>query len=111
MKIAATVSEKLLLASCCGEDESATCTLNENVPVAVGVPEITPAVLKESPPGKDEPDESDHASGAMPPVVASVCVYAAPNFAGARPVVVIASGAAIRMVSDCVLVCCGVPLS
>ena len=35
-----------------GEDESATCTVNVDVAAVVGVPEMTPALLKLRPAGR-----------------------------------------------------------
>ncbi len=42
-----------------GLPESVTFTVKVKVPAAVGVPEITPALLKDRPAGKD-PLASDH---------------------------------------------------
>jgi hypothetical protein len=38
------------------ETESATVTTTEDVPAAVGLPEITPAVERLKPAGSDDPD-------------------------------------------------------
>ncbi len=55
-------------------EESTSWTVNENCPVADGVPEITPVeLLSVSPPGK-EPAVTDHVSGATPPVAATVAL-------------------------------------
>jgi hypothetical protein len=51
--------------------ESVTCTVKLNVPAAPGVPEITPALLSDSPAGS-EPALSAHVYGGMPPLAASV---------------------------------------
>jgi hypothetical protein len=55
----------------CGLLESATCTVKLDVPGPVGVPEITPPVLKLSPGGSD-PDTTDQVYGVVPPVAVSV---------------------------------------
>lgn len=57
---------RLALAVCCGDDESVTCTENGNCPCVVGVPEITPAELKESPGGKVVPLISIQEYGGVP---------------------------------------------
>src|SRR5712671_2606649 len=86
--------------------------VNENVPTTAGVPLSTPAALKASPVGNGpEPAASDHFSGAIPPLAASVCEYATPYLAPGRLAVVMTSGAAMRMLRVCVFVCCGVPVS
>ena len=51
--------------------ESCTSTVNEKVPVAVGVPEIVALGLPEvkvRPDGSDEPDATLKVYGAVPPV-------------------------------------------
>src|SRR5271169_6111329 len=66
---ATTVSESWREAVCCGVPVSTTCATNGKVPVAVAVPEITPAALKFTPGGSDPP-MSDHTSeldGGLPP--------------------------------------------
>jgi hypothetical protein len=50
---------KLFVAFCVGELASATATVNDDVPGAVGVPLITPALLTANPDGKD-PTLNDH---------------------------------------------------
>jgi hypothetical protein len=55
--------------------ESVTRTVKVEVPPLVGVPEIKPAPLSESPEGK-APLEMLHAYGGTPPAALSVCVYA-----------------------------------
>ena len=76
------------------------------MPIAVGVPLSTPAGLKLRPIGKGpELDASDQIYGVIPPLAASVCVYATPNFAPGKLAVVMTSGAAMRKVrvrgADC----------
>ena len=51
---------------------SAALTEKPKVPVEVGVPEMTPSGLSESP-GGSVPVASVHASGGVPPEAASVC--------------------------------------
>jgi hypothetical protein len=46
---------KFAVASWAGVDESVTCTVKLVVPVAIGVPEITPLVLRERPGGNKVP--------------------------------------------------------
>ena len=54
------------LAVCCGEEESATCTLKLNCPVWVVVPDIDPEVCNVIPVGR-VPVASVHEYGAVPP--------------------------------------------
>jgi hypothetical protein len=50
-----------------GDEESLTCTLNDDIPACVGVPLICPvAAVRFSPAGKD-PELIDHVYGAVPP--------------------------------------------
>lgn len=75
MYVFATVMLRDFLATCWGELLSATWTVNENVPMAVGVPLSTPAGLKLIPVGNGaEPEASDQTYGEIPPLAASVCV-------------------------------------
>src|ERR1700757_2922010 len=91
---------------CCGEPASVTCTVNANVPTAVGVPLRTPAALRVSPVGSGpEPAASDQTYGVNPPPAASVWLYAAPYLPPARLTVVMTSGAETRMLNDFVFVC------
>jgi hypothetical protein len=53
---AAIVMLRLAVAVCAGELESATRTVNDTVPDAVGVPVIWPAALKLNPAGNEPPD-------------------------------------------------------
>ena len=52
----AMVMLKVACAVCTWLLESATCTVKVVVPIAVGVPEITPPADRVSPAGKVEPD-------------------------------------------------------
>src|SRR5690348_12220740 len=65
---------------------SRTVTVTLDVPGAVGVPAIAPAVDMLRPPGKPV---ALHASGATPPVAANAAVYADPTVPLAAAVVVI----------------------
>ena len=56
-----------------GGVESVTCTVKLDVPAAVGVPEITPAVLTVRPAGS-VPLARLHAKGGVPPVAVTVRV-------------------------------------
>ena len=61
---------KFFVALCAGELESFTSTVNEDVPEAVGVPLICPALLSVKPAG-NEPALTDQLYGAVPPLAAS----------------------------------------
>ena len=54
-----------------GEDESATCTVKVDVAAVVGVPEMTPALLRLRPVGR-LPEVTVQAYGVLPPVATSV---------------------------------------
>jgi len=59
------------------DTESATVTTTEKEPPAVGVPEITPAVERFKPAGRDDPLAAAHVQESLalepePPVAASV---------------------------------------
>src|SRR5271165_4368389 len=54
--------------------ESATCTVKLAVPVAVGVPEISPEVERVSPTGR-LPETTDQVYGGTPPEAASEALY------------------------------------
>ena len=55
-----------------GLPESATCTVKVEVPVAVGVPEITPLALRLNPLGS-VPEAKLHVRAPTPPLACSVC--------------------------------------
>jgi hypothetical protein len=61
-----TVMLRLTVALCAGELESLTLTVNEEFPTLVGVPVISPPLLRLRPVGKD-PDDIDQVRGAVPP--------------------------------------------
>ena len=58
-------------ADCAGDSASAALTVKENVPLAVGVPEITPAVERDRPVG-NAPLDRVQEMGLTPPVAARV---------------------------------------
>jgi hypothetical protein len=68
--------------SCCVADtgpgwpceESVTFTVKVLVPAAVGVPEIAPAALKESPAGSEEPLARFQMSEPAPPLACNVAL-------------------------------------
>jgi hypothetical protein len=68
---AATAMLRLAVAVLAGALESATRTVNETVPAAVGVPVIWPAALRLNPAGNDPPDK-DQLYGVVPPAAARV---------------------------------------
>jgi hypothetical protein len=67
-----------LLAFCCGEEESVTCTVKLDWPAPVGVPLIVPPLLKLRPAGK-VPDAIVQEYGIVPPVAARVDEYTVPT--------------------------------
>lgn len=74
-----------------GALESVTCTVNDDVPATVGVPEIAP-LPERLRPVFSVPDVIDHLYGVVPPVAPSVAPYAVPTFPDASEAVVIESG-------------------
>ena len=80
---------------------SATSTENEYVPVAVGVPEITPVVRPIDSPGGRLPLATLHAYGAVPPdTVNAAVLYGVFSTAGGRGGTVIGSGPLVMMKVD-----------
>jgi len=61
---------RFAVALCAGELESVTLTVNEDVPVVVGVPLICPELLSVRPAG-NEPEVTDQLYGVLPPLAAS----------------------------------------
>lgn len=57
--------------------ESVACTVNENCPTVVGVPENTPAALSDTPDG-NEPVRRDHEYEPEPPTPVNDAEYAVP---------------------------------
>jgi hypothetical protein len=79
--------------------ESLTCTVKLLLPAVVGVPEMTPAGLRERPPGK-VPENTDHALPPAPPLAASVCEYAVPAVPfGSEDVATVRAAGAIAILS------------
>jgi hypothetical protein len=70
-----TVMDSCLVAVACGESESRAWTVNVEVPVAVGVPDIRPAGERVRPAGR-EPVIRDHVYGLVPPIAERDCEYA-----------------------------------
>ena len=68
---AATAMLRLAVAVFAGALESATRTVKDTVPDAVGVPLITPELLRFNPAGKD-PADSDQLYWVVPPAAAKV---------------------------------------
>jgi hypothetical protein len=58
-----------LLAVCCGDEESATCTVKLEVPALVAVPVIAPELEPSDSPAGKEPELMEKVNGAVPPVV------------------------------------------
>ena len=106
---AATTMLKLFVVLCAGELESVTFKVNDAVPAVVGVPLICPALLSVSPAG-NAPEEIDQLYGVVPPLAASVAVYAVPTWPPLSVEVVICTGvtaAAITMLKFAVALCAG----
>ncbi len=100
-ELAATI----LSVSCRAADPAEFCAVTVKVylPVAVGVPEITPAALRVSPAGR-LPELTDHVMGVVP-VAVKTALYAVPAVPEERLVVVIEGlpgtvGVAIVIVKD-----------
>lgn len=75
-----------------GDPESATFSVNVELPAAVGVPLIVPVLAPSVSPVGRLPCETDQVYGEMPPEVANVTLYAVPTWPAARapPAVVMA---------------------
>lgn len=71
---------------------SCTWTVNVEVPVVVGVPDITPVEPARDNPAGKLPDAMDHLCGVLPPVAASVWLYAVPVVPPGRDEVLIVNG-------------------
>lgn len=74
-------------------EPSDTCTVNDEVPLVEGVPEMRPEALSPSPAGS-VPAARDHEYEPDPPLAAKVCEYAVPIVPDGNVVVVIFSGGA-----------------
>ena len=77
---------------------SAALTVKLEVPVAVGVPVMAPALPRLNPVGR-EPEESDQVKPPVPPVAASVWLYAIFTVSAGKLEVVIATAALTTMES------------
>ena len=104
----ATVRDKLAVVLCCGLAESFTVIATVAVPEAVGVPLMTPAVLIDNPLGKPV---ADQLKGPVPPLDASVALYAEFTTPFAIEAVVIVNGEAITSGRLTVTLWGGVPES
>ena len=87
-----------------------TCTVKLLVWAVVGIPEMTPAVLKVKPAGSDDPEASDQVYGVVPPVAVRVWLYATPTVPLGRVVVVIdrAAGAGLIVIDSALVAVAGV---
>jgi hypothetical protein len=77
-----------------GLPESATWTVKVDVPVAVGVPEITPLLLRLKPLGS-VPEAKLHVRAPAPPLACRVTEYAAPTVPAVRGEVVATVGGGV----------------
>jgi hypothetical protein len=85
-----TTIDRVTVSLCAGELESDTDTPNVDVPLAVGVPEITPPEESVSPAGR-LPDVIDQLYPAVPPLAESAELYAVPASPAGSPFVPMAS--------------------
>ena len=80
---------------------SCTVTVNENVPVAVGVPDRTPLVESTLKPGGSVPADRNHVIyGGVPPVAAKVWLYDVPMVPAGNGVAVVITGGGGSTVSE-----------
>ena len=103
------MSDSCADAVCTGDPLSFTPTVNVAVPLAVGVPEITPPLDIVSPAGRF-PDTIDHAYPGVPPLALSVVLYELPGCAAPKLVDVIVNVAAavLTAIDSCAdAVCAG----
>jgi hypothetical protein len=70
----ATVIERAWVAVCAVVAESRACTVKEEVPAVVGVPEITPVEAFKLNPAGNEPVVMLHVYGEVPPEAANVAL-------------------------------------
>jgi hypothetical protein len=80
---ASIVSDSGAEADCAGDSLSVTLTVKLDVPLAVGVPEMTPPLERVSPAGR-LPEASDHVYAAVPPVALRVVLYELPTMPAPR---------------------------
>jgi hypothetical protein len=73
---------------------STTVAVNDELPLAVGTPEMIPAELRVRP-GASCPELIDHLYGAVPPLTCSVWLYAVPTITeGSAEAAIVNGGAA-----------------
>jgi hypothetical protein len=89
--VAAIVNAKATAAVCCGEPLSLTLTLKANVPLAAGVPEMTPVEEERVSPDGKLPEAMLQVRAGVPPVAATLWLYNVPKTPKGRTLVVIAS--------------------
>jgi hypothetical protein len=85
-RVGFTCSASVAVCVCAGVPLSDTVIDKFEIPLVVGVPEITPALDRVSPAGR-LPALSFHVYPGVPPLALSVAEYAAPTFAAFRVVV------------------------
>lgn len=108
----ATAIDRVADLVCTGLLLSLALTTKVDVPLAVGVPEITPVPAARVSPAGKLPDAIDHAYPGVPPLAAKVCAYAVPSVPAAKEEVEIASCDDLTVSeSDADLVWAGFPLS
>jgi hypothetical protein len=104
-----TVRVKVLEVVSCGVELSFTVTVTVEAPTAVGVPVMAPLLLMDNPAGSPV---ALNVRGEVPPLAATVLLYAAPVVPVARVAVVMPSeGGLTTRVSDVVAVAAGDALS
>ena len=91
-----TVMLSCFVAVSAGLPESATWTVKVDVPVAVGVPEITPLLLRLKPLGS-VPEAKLHVRAPAPPLACRVTEYAAPTVPAVRGEVVATVGGGVTI--------------
>ena len=91
-----TVMLSCFVAVSAGLPESATWTVKVDVPVAVGVPEITPLLLRLKPLGS-VPEAKLHVRAPAPPLACRVTEYAAPTVPAVRGEVVVTVGGGVTI--------------
>lgn len=97
VEVALIVMLRPRFAVCAGDSASVACTIKEKDPVALDLPEITPAVESNNPVG-NVPLATVQLYGETPPVAASVWLYAVLTVPSGRVVVATTSVAAWAMV-------------
>jgi hypothetical protein len=109
--VGATITWVATDTDCAGLLLSVTVAVKEEVPLAVGIPEMLPVGASVSPEGR-LPDVIDHEYGAAPPVACNACEYVAPTVAELSAGVAMVSGVdATEIVTGADVVCIGLLLS